>query len=170
MINNSWTLRGGKVFTPSPFALFGIVNITPDSFSDGGKYIAPAQALEHAQRLWKQGAAFLDLGAESSRPGAKPLNAEEEWCRLGPALSAILEQMHPCNNSMKLIQEGHTQEISSQTALAQEPKHLPPPPFISIDTYHADTAMAALEAGAHVINDISACRFEPQMLDIIAEY
>ncbi len=144
MINHSWTLRGGKVFTPSPFALFGIVNITPDSFSDGGQYDAPEKALAHAQSLWAHGAAFLDLGAESSRPGATPLSGQEEWQRLAPVVHPLLALR------------------GSETVSAF--------PFISIDTYHAHTAHAALEAGVEVINDISACRFEPDMLDIIAQY
>ncbi len=143
MINHSWTLRGGKVFTPSPFALFGIVNLTPDSFSDGGKYFTPQDALTHAQSLWEQGAQILDLGAESSRPGASPLSGMEEWQRLAPTLSSLLTWC---------------------TSKADDA------PYVSIDTYHAETAKAALEAGAHIINDISACRFEPAMLDIIAQY
>ncbi|GBQ07079.1 dihydropteroate synthase [Saccharibacter floricola] len=69
--------------------LMGIVNITPDSFSDGGRYLAPQAAIDHAQHLSAQGADVLDLGAESTRPGYEPVPAEEEWQRLAPAVVAL---------------------------------------------------------------------------------
>ncbi len=151
--SNTWTLRGGDVFTPAPFALMGIVNITPDSFSDGGQYHLPAKALAHAKQLWQEGAVFLDLGAESSRPGAQPLSSEEELARLMPVLSPLLQS---CTQLF-------TKEDSPPTTPST-------PPYISVDTYHAQTAVAVLEAGAHVINDISACLFEPELLDVVAQY
>ncbi len=147
-IQNTWTLRGGTVFTPTPFALMGIVNLTPDSFSDGGKYVQPAKALAHAQSLHQEGAAFLDLGAESSRPGAHPLTAQEELQRLMPVLDPLLKA-------------GTATDISPMASSA---------PYISVDTYHADTAAAVLQAGVDVINDISACLFEPELLDVVAQY
>lgn len=69
--------------------LVGIVNITPDSFSDGGRYADIKSALAHMEKLWKEGADMLDIGAESTRPGATPISAEEEWERLSPLFSAI---------------------------------------------------------------------------------
>lgn len=74
--------------------LMGIVNVTPDSFSDGGKYFSPADAVEQGERLLAEGADLLDLGAESTRPGAPPVTLEEEWRRLQPALIA-LRKSHP---------------------------------------------------------------------------
>lgn len=74
--------------------LMGIVNVTPDSFSDGGKYLSPADAVERGETLLAEGAAVLDLGAESTRPGAPPVDAEEEWRRLQPVLIA-LRKSHP---------------------------------------------------------------------------
>lgn len=124
----------------------GIVNVTPDSFYDGGNYIATEEACRHAHKLWQEGAHILDLGAESSRPGAQPLTATEEWQRLAPLLHALM-----------------------QDVLKPLP-HMPPVPYISVDTYHAATAKAALEAGVHIINDISACLFEQELLEIIASY
>ncbi len=131
--------------TPNPFALMGIVNITPDSFSDGGKYVLVEDALTHAQTLATEGARILDFGAESSRPGAKPLTADEELQRLVPVLKAYLEQ-----NSVATRAESA--------------------PYICVDTYHAKTAQVALEMGVHCINDISACAFEPQLLEIISQF
>src|SRR5689334_10018768 len=74
--------------------LMGIVNVTPDSFSDGGKYFSPADAVEQAERLIAEGADLIDLGGESTRPGAPGVGAEEEWRRLLPVLIA-LRKSHP---------------------------------------------------------------------------
>ncbi len=70
--------------------LVGILNITPDSFSDGGLFVDPAAALTHADRLFRDGASLIDVGAESTRPGAKPLSADQEWLRLEPILGRLL--------------------------------------------------------------------------------
>ena len=132
---HTWTLRGGRAFTPAPFGIMGIVNLTPDSFYDGGTHDAPADALAHARLLLAQGAHILDLGAESSRPGAEPVTPGEELRRLLPVLGAL--------------------------------RHHAPAALLSVDTYHAATAAAALAAGAHIINDISACTFDPALLDVV---
>ncbi len=131
--------------TPNPFALMGIVNITPDSFSDAGKFLQTENALAHVQNLIAEGAHILDFGAESSRPGAKPLSADEELQRLLPVLTAYLE-------------------LSSKVRASNTA------PIISVDTYHAKTAKTVLELGAHCINDISACAFDPELLEVIAHY
>jgi len=118
----------------------GIVNLTPDSFYDGGAHEAPEAGMRHALRLLEQGAHILDLGAESSRPGARELLPEEEQARLLPVLRGLRE--HPQGREAAF----------------------------SIDTYKASTARLALEAGADIINDISACAFDPELLDILVEY
>lgn len=74
--------------------LVGIVNVTPDSFSDGGYYDSPAEALHHATQLFDDGASYLDIGAESTRPGATPLSAIEEWARLQPVLAELIPFHH----------------------------------------------------------------------------
>ncbi len=178
MIKNiSWTLRGGRVLQPSPFALFGIVNLTPDSFSDGGKYQAPEQALAHARLLWQEGAQILDLGAESSRPGAEPLDGGEEGARLMPVLQALLHAEADFWTKSP-VQGGSEQVMVGQDATEQDsPKHEPAEqaplqqaPLLSVDTYHASTAAAVLQAGVPIINDISAALFEPELLDVVAQY
>ena len=138
--NARWRVRGGREVRVSPFCIMGIVNITPDSFHDGGAHATPEAALRHALRLLEQGAHILDLGAESTRPGARALAPEEEQARLLPVVRGVREAP------------------SGRDAL------------LSIDTYKASTARAALEAGADIINDVSACAFDPGLLDALVEY
>ena len=135
-----WLLRGGRTLCVSPFCVMGIVNITPDSFYDGGVHNTSASAVRHSLRLLEQGAHIVDLGAQSSRPGAQELTPEEEHARLLPVVRAVRE--NPQGREAVL----------------------------SIDTYRASTARLALEAGADIINDISACAFDPELLDTLVEY
>lgn len=120
----------------APFGIMGIINLAPDSFFDGGQYADADRAYQQAEKLLAEGAAILDLGAESTRPGAKPIGAEMEWERLRPALEKI--------------------------------SALPAP--LSVDTWHASTAVLALEAGAEVINDVSGCLWDPGLVDALAQY
>lgn len=101
----------------------GILNATPDSFSDGGRYVQLEAALAHAHRMVTEGAQIIDIGGESSRPGAQELPAEEELRRVMPVVTALREAL--------------------------------PEVLLSVDTRHAPVARAALEAGVHIINDIS---------------
>jgi dihydropteroate synthase len=121
--------------------VMGVLNLTPDSFSDGGRYEAPEAALRQARLMHRQGADLLDLGGQSTRPGANEIDAEAEKARVLPALGRILAS-------------------------------LPPPqaggPLLSIDTFRAPVAEAALAAGAHWINDVSAGRRDPVLLAVVA--
>lgn len=121
--------------------VMGVLNLTPDSFSDGGRYEAPEAALRQARLLHRQGADLLDLGGQSTRPGASEIDAKAEIARVLPALALILAS-------------------------------LPPPeaggPLLSIDTFRAPVAEAALAAGAHWINDVSAGRRDPDLLAVVA--
>lgn len=126
------------MLNPAPFCLIGIVNVTPDSFSDGGKYIDPRHAVAHGLRLLDEGAGMLDLGAESTRPFAEPVPEGEEIARLMPVVARLREQR--------------------------------PDAVLSVDTLKAGTARAALEGGADIINDVSACVADPALLDVLAEY
>jgi dihydropteroate synthase len=119
----------------------GIVNVTPDSFSDGGRFLAPRDAIAHGRELAAEGADILDVGGESTRPGAEPVSAEEELCRV---LGVI---------------EGLAAEIDS----------IPARPQISIDTSKATVAEAAISAGASLVNDVSAFRADPRMAGLVAE-
>jgi dihydropteroate synthase len=115
--------------------IMGVLNITPDSFSDGGRFFQPQEALDQARALAAAGADILDIGGESTRPAADPVSLEEELRRVIPVIETLSRELD-----------------------------LP----ISIDTYKAPVARAALEAGASLINDISALRFDPEMAALAA--
>jgi dihydropteroate synthase len=85
---NRWTVRGEEINLDRPLVL-GILNVTPDSFSDGGEYMDSAAAVERAVRMMESGADFVDVGGESTRPGAMPVDADEEWSRVGPVVEAL---------------------------------------------------------------------------------
>ncbi len=116
--------------------LMGIVNVTPDSFSDGGRYHDREAAVAHAVRLAGEGADLLDIGAESTRPGAMPIDAAEELRRLIPVVTAVAKAVS-----------------------------VP----ISVDTSKASVAKAAIEAGAVIVNDVTALRGDPAMVDVVAK-
>jgi dihydropteroate synthase len=118
--------------------IMGILNATPDSFSDGGKYMDVDAAVRHARDMAEQGADILDIGGESTRPGFEAVDAEEEIRRVVPIISALREAL--------------------------------PGMALSIDTYKAATARQALEAGAHIINDIWGLKGDPDMASVAAEY
>lgn len=116
----------------------GILNLTPDSFSDGGKFTEENAMRSRIDQMIDEGTDIIDLGGASSRPGSSAISAEEEWNRIEPALKYL--------NS------------------------LPKPPLISVDTYSAFVARSALDAGAHIINDISAGAFDSDLLPTLASY
>ena len=119
---------------PEPVVM-GVVNVTPDSFSDGGEWLDPAAAIAHGHDLVAQGAAILDIGGESTRPGAEPVSEAEELRRVVPVLDGLAG------------------------AGAR----------LSIDTSKAAVAEAALDAGATLVNDVTALRGDPRMAALVAE-
>jgi dihydropteroate synthase len=121
---------------PGPVVV-GILNVTPDSFSDGGDFFDPEAAAEHAATMLDEGADMLDVGGESTRPGSDPVSQEEEIRRVVPVLKRILS--------------------------------VRPEAVISVDTYRSGTAKAALEAGASLVNDVTALRGDPGMVSLIEE-
>ncbi len=125
--------------------VMGILNVTPDSFSDGGDFVSTEHAVVHALMMARDGAAIIDIGGESTRPagsvygdGAKPVSIDEEIARVVPVIEAIRR-----SNDQVLI---------------------------SIDTQKSEVAAAALTAGADIINDVSAGTFDPRMLNVAAKY
>lgn len=116
--------------------LMGILNLTPDSFSDGGLYDDTAKALRRAEQMLEEGADLIDIGGESTRPGAARVTAAEQKARVLDAVAAICERR--------------------------------PRPLVSIDTTLAEVAEAALDAGAGMINDVSAGREDPAILELAA--
>jgi dihydropteroate synthase len=161
-----WNLGARALELGKRTLIMGIVNVTPDSFSDGGLYLNRDQAIEHAERLLNEGADILDIGGESTRPGARvaepidtgqnaelhktpaasaaknpaaaePVSAEEEMKRVLPVIAALKKK--------------HSQAV------------------LSVDTYKASVARAAISAGAEIVNDVSGFRWDPQMAKTVAE-
>ncbi len=126
-----WHLRTRTLALGPRTLLMGILNVTPDSFSDGGQFLSIPAALTQALTLLDQGADLLDLGGESTRPNATPIPSEEEQARILPIIAAILTAR--------------------------------PYAILSVDTYHAATARAAIEAGAEIVNDVSGLQWDPAM-------
>ena len=129
-------LAGGRQLPLSHPLIMGILNVTPDSFSDGGEYISVESAVEHALGMVDQGADIIDIGGESTRPGSDPVNEDEEQRRILPVV----------------------ERLRAESAIP-----------ISIDTYRASTARLAIGAGADIVNDISALRFDTEMATLVAE-
>jgi dihydropteroate synthase len=132
-----WLPHGAKPLRIGERTLvMGILNVTPDSFSDGGKYIDIDQAVEHAHRLIEEGADIIDVGGESTRPGAEKVPLETEANRVLPVIEAL------------------SRRISVP---------------ISIDTYKAEVARRAIQAGAHIINDVWGAKADPDMAKLVAD-
>lgn len=123
-----WIVRGGRVLGPAPFLIAGIVNVTPDSFYDGGRHFDTASAVEHGRLLVAQGADLLDVGGESTRPFSDAVPEAEELRRVEPVLRGLGAILGP---------DG---------------------PVLCVDTVKPGVARAALEAGAAVVNDVSGLR------------
>ena len=132
--NDRFFAVGREIRCDRPLVM-GIVNVTPDSFYDGGRYNLPGRAIDHALELVEQGADILDVGAESTRPGADPVIQGEELARLIPVITDLARRVT-----------------------------VP----ISVDTSKASVAQAALNAGACMVNDVSALRGDPAMASVVA--
>ena len=145
----SWQLRSRRLELGERTLIMGVVNVTPDSFYDGGSFLEPTRAAEHALQLLEEGADILDIGGESTRPGARvageetttkarePVSEADELSRILPVMAAVLR--------------------------------VRPDAVISADTYKAGVARAAISAGAEIVNDVSAFQWDPQMAATCAE-
>ena len=149
----------------------GIVNVTPDSFSDGGKYFRPEEAVRRALNLIDEGADIIDIGAESTRPGSVPISWEEEWSRLEPVLKGLSPRCASVqldeNERANSLQKNNSANKKGKFSVVSEgsvPINVP----ISVDTYHPETAMLAVEAGAGIINCVYPEPVE-EMLAILRE-
>lgn len=131
----SWQIRD-RLLSCRPALVMGIINVTPDSFSDGGRFSSTDAAVAHALHLAREGADLLDVGGESTRPGSAPVSVEEELRRVVPVVARLAELIA-----------------------------LP----ISVDTSKAEVARQALQAGAHVINDVTALQGDADMAAVIRQ-
>lgn len=139
-----WRLRTRTLKLDRRTLVMGVVNITPDSFSDGGQFLSAEAAVAHGLKLIEEGADILDLGAESTRPGSRAggsdaaVSPDEEQARLLPVLEGILRAR--------------------------------PDAVLSVDTYKAATARAALASGAEIVNDVSGFTWDPSIAEVCAEF
>jgi dihydropteroate synthase len=132
-----WQLRARTLALGARTAVMGILNVTPDSFSEAGLHFEVEGAVAHALAMFEQGADLIDIGGESTRPGAKEVSSQEEQDRILPVLTAILRERPGC--------------------------------VLSVDTYHAATALAAVDAGAEIVNDVSGFAWDAAMAAACAE-
>lgn len=131
-----WQCGPRTFFCGARTLIAGVLNITPDSFSDGGRYLDTRRAVEHGLAMVQEGADILDIGGESTRPSSSGVSLEEELSRVLPVIEGI--------------------RASSDVAL-------------SIDTMKAEVARRAIERGVEIVNDVSALRFDPEMMQVVAD-
>ncbi|HEX6844262.1 MAG TPA: dihydropteroate synthase [Actinomycetota bacterium] len=136
MAGSTWRCRDATLELGGRTLVMGVVNVTPDSFSDGGLFVDAEEAVAHAARLVDEGAHLVDVGGESTRPGADPVPLGEELARILPVIQGL--------------------------------RSARPDAVISIDTRHASVAAAALEAGARVVNDVTAGA-DPELFDVVRD-
>jgi len=134
-MTRSWQIRDRALPIGDRTLIMGILNVTPDSFSDGGQFVSLDAALAHAEQMISEGADIIDVGGESTRPGGEPVSVEDEINRVVPVIA----------------------ELSQRTDTP-----------ISVDTTKSEVARAALDAGAAIVNDVSALRFDFYVADAVA--
>ena len=140
-LNYKWRLRTRSLELGRRTLIMGVLNVTPDSFSDGGQFFSRDHAVGHALEMLEEGADIIDIGGESTRPGAK---ADQAGVSAGEELERVLPVV--------------------QAVLGERPSTL-----ISVDTYKAEVAQAALNSGAEIVNDVSALRWDSAMASTVAE-
>jgi dihydropteroate synthase len=133
----TWKLRSRSLELGKYTLVMGVLNVTPDSFSDGGAFFGAKVAADYALTMLDEGAAIVDVGGESTRPGAQPVSAQEEMDRVLPVIEKVLQAR--------------------------------PDALISVDTYKAETARAAVAAGAEIVNDVSGLTWDTAMRQACAE-
>ena len=162
-----WNLGSRALELGKRTLIMGIVNVTPDSFSDGGKFLERDKAVEQAQRLLEEGADIIDIGGESTRPGAR-VDPGPQQTRVGadafvrPASKASASAASPPAVSAE-------EELRRVLPVIAELKKRHPKTLISIDTYKSPVARAAINAGAEIVNDVSGLRWDPQMAKTVAD-
>jgi dihydropteroate synthase len=156
-----WSLGTRTLELGKRTLIMGIVNVTPDSFSDGGLYLDSSKAVEHALKLLDEGADIIDVGGESTRPGAAVATASQQ-----PEAQAAKSSGDPANNKIAVSAE---EELRRVLPVVTALKKARPDAVISIDTYKSTVARAAVAAGAEIVNDVSGMRWDPNMAKTVAE-
>jgi dihydropteroate synthase len=149
-----WSLGARALELGKRTLIMGVINVTPDSFSDGGQFLDRDKALEHAQRLLDEGADILDIGGESTRPGAQVNPPQSDLKKSGASLKPAVSA---------------DEELKRVIPVIAEIKQKHPTAVLSIDTYKAAVARAAVGVGAEIVNDVSGFRWDPQMAKAVAD-
>ena len=150
-----WNLGSRSLPLGKRTLVMGVINVTPDSFSDGGAYLDRDRAVEHGLRLLEDGADIIDVGGESTRPGARVVPSGE----IETAEATEKSDKQPVTEQ---------EELDRVIPVIAALKRRRPDSIISIDTYKANVACAAVEAGAEIVNDVSGFRWDPQMVKTLA--
>ncbi len=153
-----WNLGSRTIELGRRTLIMGVVNVTPDSFSDGGLYFDAEKAVAHAEQLLAEGATLIDVGGESTRPGAGVL---------APAGEPVHGESQPAAALRTPVSE--EEERKRILPVIRDLKRRRPDAIVSVDTYKASVARAAVEAGAEVVNDISGFRWDPKMAKTLAD-
>jgi|SRR5579864_6667220 len=153
-----WNLGSRVLELGKRTLIMGVLNVTPDSFSDGGLCLAPDKAIEHGERLLDEGADILDIGGESTRPGT----------RVAPNDPLTASQAHPAKSESKAAVSAD-EELQRVLPVIEGLKRKRPTAVLSIDTYKSRVARAAVNAGAEIVNDVSAFRWDSLMAKTVAE-
>jgi len=153
-----WNLGTRSLELGKRTLIMGVLNVTPDSFSDGGQFLDRDQAIEHVQRLLDEGADILDIGGESTRPGARVELATLPQAAAKKGTAASLKSAVTAEEELKRV-----------LPVIAELKKKFPAAVLSVDTYKATVARAAVGAGAAIVNDVSGFRWDPQMAKTVAE-
>jgi len=154
-----WNLSSRSLQLGKRTLVMGVINVTPDSFSDGGAHFDRERAVEHAMRLLDDGADIVDVGGESTRPGAKVLPSAETAGKITAPEGQAFPEMQPVSEK---------EELERVIPVIAALKRKRPEAVISVDTYKANVAHAAVEAGAEIVNDVSGFRWDPLMVKTLA--
>jgi dihydropteroate synthase len=155
MDGRPWKIAGTVFDLSRRGMIMGVLNVTPDSFSDGGCFFSVEKAVAHGMQMAGEGAQIIDVGGESTRPGAEPVEAKEELRRVVPVIEELSLQINAGRRTPGA-------ERLTQRAANERPK------FISIDTSKSEVAEAALNAGASIVNDVTGGRGDEKMMKLIA--
>jgi dihydropteroate synthase len=155
-----WSLGSRSLQLGKRTLVMGVINVTPDSFSNGGDHFDRDRAVEYGLKLLQDGADIVDLGGESTRPGAKVLTSAETAGKN----AAAVEQQHAEKQSVS-----EKEELERVIPVIAALKQKRPEAVISVDTYKANVARAAVAAGAQIVNDVSGFRWDPRMVKTLAE-
>jgi dihydropteroate synthase len=154
-----WNLGARALELGKRTVIMGIVNVTPDSFFDGGLYLQPEKAIEHGLTLLDQGADILDIGGESTRPGATVIGGSQ----------MTRKEDTPYQDPPKKTPVSAEAELGRVMPVIEGIKKIRPDAIISIDTYRASVARSAVAAGAEIVNDVSGLRWDAEMTKTVAE-